>query len=822
MRTYDFNQVELKWQQRWDEWELYKVTEDSDKPKFYCLEMLPYPSGKLHMGHVRNYAIGDVLARFQTMHGYNVLHPMGWDAFGLPAENAAIQRGIPPAIWTRDNIAYMRKQLRRLGLSYDWSREIASCWPDYYRWTQWLFLQFYKAGLVYKADAVVNWCPSCATVLANEQVVGGNCERCDSAVEQKHLEQWFFRITKYADRLLDNLEKLEGWPEKVKTMQHNWIGRSEGATIRFPIVGTDKTLEVFTTRPDTVFGVTFMVLAPEHPWVDELIAGVEHEAKVREFIGEVTRQDEISRTAEDTEKLGVFTGRYCVNPLTGDEIPIWLGNYVLMGYGTGAIMAVPAHDQRDFEFAKKYDLPIRQVIADPETKMPAEELDAAFEAEGVLVNSGEFSGLDSNTAKERITRYLEANNLGMFKVQYRLRDWLISRQRYWGAPIPIVICDKCGLVPVPEEELPVLLPEDVHFAPDGKSPLAQHAAFVETRCPNCGEKARRETDTMDTFVCSSWYFLRYCDPHNSEKAFDKDIVDYWMPVDQYIGGVEHAILHLMYARFFTMVLHDLGLLSVEEPFTNLLTQGMVLKDGFKMSKSKGNVVDPDHIIERFGADTARLFILFAAPPERDLEWSESGVEGAYRFINRVWRLVQDYVPQVNDVEPTTKSDGLVGEDKELRRVMHQTLAKVTYDIERFNFNTAISAIMEYVNAFYHYKEKGENMALCREGLEKLVLMLAPFVPHVAEELWEMLGGTGSVHREPWPQVDEAALRVEEITIVLQVNGKVRDRVDVPVDISEEELKELVLSRETLAPYIAGKTVVKVIIVPRKLVNVVVK
>lgn len=822
MRTYDFNQVELKWQQRWDEWELYKVTEDSDKPKFYCLEMLPYPSGKLHMGHVRNYAIGDVLARFQTMHGYNVLHPMGWDAFGLPAENAAIQRGIPPAIWTRDNIAYMRKQLRRLGLSYDWSREIASCWPDYYRWTQWLFLQFYKAGLVYKADAVVNWCPSCATVLANEQVVGGNCERCDSAVEQKHLEQWFFRITKYADRLLDNLEKLEGWPEKVKTMQHNWIGRSEGATIRFPIVGTEKTLEVFTTRPDTVFGVTFMVLAPEHPWVDELIAGVEHEAKVREFIGEVTRQDEISRTAEDTEKLGVFTGRYCVNPLTGDEIPIWLGNYVLMGYGTGAIMAVPAHDQRDFEFAKKYDLPIRQVIADPETKMPAEELDAAFEAEGVLVNSGEFSGLDSNTAKERITRYLEANNLGMFKVQYRLRDWLISRQRYWGAPIPIVICDKCGLVPVPEEELPVLLPEDVHFAPDGKSPLAQHAAFAETRCPNCGEKARRETDTMDTFVCSSWYFLRYCDPHNSEKAFDKDIVDYWMPVDQYIGGVEHAILHLMYARFFTMVLHDLGLLSVEEPFTNLLTQGMVLKDGFKMSKSKGNVVDPDHIIERFGADTARLFILFAAPPERDLEWSESGVEGAYRFINRVWRLVQDYVPQVNDVEPTTKSDGLVGEDKELRRVMHQTLAKVTYDIERFNFNTAISAIMEYVNAFYHYKEKGENMALCREGLEKLVLMLAPFVPHVAEELWEMLGGTGSVHREPWPQVDEAALRVEEITIVLQVNGKVRDRVGVPVDISEEELKELVLSRETLAPYIAGKTVVKVIIVPRKLVNVVVK
>jgi len=820
VRTYDFRQIEPKWQKHWDESELYKVAEDPDKPKYYCLEMLPYPSGRLHMGHVRNYAIGDVVARFQSMNGFNVLHPMGWDAFGLPAENAAIQRGVHPVLWTKENIAYMKQQLKRLGLSYDWSREITSCLPDYYRWTQWLFLQFYRAGLAYKSGAAVNWCPSCGTVLANEQVVAGNCERCDTPVEKKHLEQWFFRITSYAQRLLDNLQKLDGWPDKVKTMQHNWIGRSEGAMLKFAIDGTDKILEVFTTRPDTIYGATFMVMAPEHPWVEELIDGADNEAEIRRFIAQVVHEDEISRTAEDTEKLGIFTGKYCINPLSGERIPIWLGNYVLMGYGTGAIMAVPAHDQRDFEFARKYDIPVRLVIQDPQAESAEDELPAAYEGSGVLVNSDRFSGLENNRAMEKIIDYLETKQLGEFKVQYRLRDWLISRQRYWGAPIPMINCEKCGLVPVPEKDLPVILPEDVEFGTDGKSPLSKHESFVNTTCPTCGGKASRETDTMDTFVCSSWYFLRYCDPHNGKQAVDKDVADYWMPVDQYIGGVEHAILHLMYARFFTMVLHDLGLVESEEPFANLLTQGMVLKDGIKMSKSKGNVVDPDRIVERYGADTARLFILFAAPPDRDLEWSESGVEGAYRFINRVWRLVQDYSPRVQKVQPTRSNDGLVGQDKDLRRAMHQTLSKVKGDIQRFNFNTAISSIMEYVNAFYQYD--GDNMYLCREGLETLVLMLAPFVPHLAEELWQELGGRGSVHKMVWPQVDEEALQVEEMTIVLQVNGKVRDRVTVPVDITDDELKKLATSQESLAPFMEGKDVVKVILVPKKLVNIVVR
>ncbi|MGB9791139.1 MAG: leucine--tRNA ligase, partial [Thermacetogeniaceae bacterium] len=791
------------------------------------LEMFPYPSGNLHMGHVRNYAIGDVVARFYRMNGYNVLHPMGWDAFGLPAENAAIKHGIPPAKWTWDNIENMRRQLKMLGVSYDWSREVATCHPDYYKWTQWLFLQLYHRGLAYKKRSAVNWCPSCATVLANEQVVGGRCERCDTPVTKKDLEQWFFRITAYAERLLQDLEKLSGWPEKVKVMQENWIGKSTGAEIIFR-AENGREIPVFTTRPDTVFGVTYLVLAPEHPLVEELIRGRSDAAAIRAFIERVRVQSEIDRTSTEAEKEGMFTGAYAINPFSGERIPIWIANYVLLEYGTGAVMGVPAHDQRDLEFARKYGLPVKVVIQPLGRDLDPATMGEAYTEPGLMVNSGEFSGIDSEVAKLRIISYAEEKGIGKAKVNYRLRDWLISRQRYWGAPIPIIYCDRCGIVPVPEENLPVLLPLDVAFEPTGESPLLKAEEFLRTTCPSCGGPARRETDTMDTFVCSSWYFLRYCSPHESTRPFDPEKVRYWMPVDQYIGGVEHAILHLMYARFFTKVLYDMGLVPVDEPFTNLLTQGMVLKDGAKMSKSKGNVVSPEEIIENYGADTARLFILFAAPPERDLDWSDQGVEGAYRFINRVWRLVQHVAPAVKAGRGVVIDASRLGrEERELHRITHRTIQKVTDDImNRFNFNTAVSAIMELVNAIYHYIERVPRdewkAEVLRESVINTIILLAPFTPHLTEELWELLGEEGSVHRQKWPAFDPEALVEDEIEIVVQVNGRVREHLRVPAGISKEEMERIVLEQPKVKEILAGRELQKVICVPGKLVNLVVK
>mgnify|MGYP001320360485 CR=1 FL=1 len=822
---YAFDELERKWQAYWEEQGLDRVTEDPEKRerKYYCLEMFPYPSGRLHMGHVRNYSIGDVVARFKRMRGWNVLHPMGWDAFGLPAENAAIRNKIPPAKWTWDNIAAMREQLKRLGISYAWDREISTCHPDYYRFTQWLFLQLYKRGLAYKKHSAVNWCPSCQTVLANEQVVAGACERCDTPVKQTDLEQWFLKITAYADRLLENLDRLDGWPERVKIMQKNWIGKSYGAEIQFPIVGHDEVLRVFTTRPDTLYGVTYMVVAPEHPIVQKLIAGTERQAEVEAFIERVAQKDIEARTADERDKEGIFTGAYCRNPVTGEEIPIYLGDYVLMGYGTGAIMAVPAHDERDFAFAQKYNLPIRPVIL-PEGASLSDPFTEAYTGEGKMVNSGPYDGMSNVEAWTKIAEMLEERKIGERRVQYRLRDWLISRQRYWGVPIPIIYCDACGTVPVPEDQLPVLLPEDIEFQPSGRSPLLERADFVQTTCPQCGGSARRETDTMDTFVDSSWYFLRFTDPHNKEVPFDREKADYWMPVDQYIGGVEHAILHLLYARFIQHALYDMGLVSVEEPFKNLLTQGMVLKDGAKMSKSKGNVVDPEQIIAQYGADTARLFILFAAPPDRDLDWSEAGVEGSFRFLNRVWRLIAPLGPELSGVEATKAGAELDGPHKKMRHEIHRVLAKVTEDIEvRFHLNTAVSSIMELVNEIYAYKEREDARPdVLKEAVEHVTLMLAPFVPHLAEELWRKLGRSDSVHRQPWPEVDRAAAAADEVTIVVQVNGKVRDRLVVAADLDEEATREAALALPRIQELTAGKQVQRVIVVPGRLVNVVVK
>jgi len=820
---YNFKQIEPKWQRRWEAIELYRVTEDNSRPKFYCLEMFPYPSGNLHMGHVRNYSIGDVVARFKTMRGYNVLHPMGWDAFGLPAENAAINRGIPPAEWTWSNIANMRRQLQAMGVSYDWEREVATCHPHYYHWTQWLFLQMYKHGLAYRKKADVNWCPSCATVLANEQVVDGSCERCHTKVVRKDLEQWFFRITDYADRLLADLVKLPGWPEKVKIMQENWIGRSTGAEVVFQVEGSDAEIPVYTTRPDTLYGVTYMVLAPEHPLVEKLTVGTPYERPATDFVQVARYLSNLDRTATEKEKEGLFIGAFAINPVNNERVPIFIANYVLMEYGTGAVMGVPAHDQRDFEFARKYNLPVRAVIQPLDQELDGATLGAAYEEDGVMVNSGPFNGLANREGIMKVTEYLEGLGKGKARVNYRLRDWLISRQRYWGAPIPMIYCEHCGTVPVPEEDLPVTLPEGVEFKPTGESPLKSCPEFVNTTCPKCGGPARRETDTMDTFVCSSWYFLRFASPHSQMQAFERAHVDYWMNVDQYIGGVEHAILHLMYARFFTKALYDFGLVGVEEPFQNLLTQGMVLKDGSKMSKSRGNVVSPEEIIERYGADTARLFILFAAPPERDLEWSDRGVEGCFRFLNRVWRLVGSYAGKVRQVSgPLTVTQPA---DKDLWRLLHATIKKVTEDIEqRYNFNTAISAIMELVNGCYRYQdtvaETEQNLILVGTVLKKMVTMLAPFAPHIAEELWQGLGAKESVHLEAWPEYAPEALVTQEVTMVVQINGKVRDRVQVPAGLGQEEIKQHVLNREKVVSILAGQQVVKVIIVPDKLINIV--
>ena len=823
---YSFDNAEKKWQEKWEADSTFKVSENDEKEKYYVLEMFPYPSGKLHMGHVRNYSIGDVIARFKKMNGYNVLHPMGWDSFGLPAENAAIKRGIHPDKWTTSNIENMGKQLRELGFSYDWDREVATCKPDYYKWTQWMFLKLYENGLAYKKKSFVNWCPSCATVLANEQVVDGKCERCKADVGKKDLEQWFFSITKYAQRLLDDIEKLEGWPEKVKTMQKNWIGRSEGVEIEFKIEGQDKSVSVYTTRPDTIYGVTYMVIAPEHNIVKELIKDMPQEKECLDFIKKTQSMNEITRTSTETEKEGVFTGRYVINPLNDEKVPLYLANYVLAEYGTGIVMAVPAHDQRDFEFSKKYNLPIKVVIQPEGVSLNSEEMTEAFEDIGYLVNSDMFDNMRSDKAISEINKHIEKMGYGECKVNFKLRDWLISRQRYWGAPIPIIYCEDCGTVPIPEEELPVLLPIDVEFKVTGKSPLENNNDFIKAKCPKCGKEGRREIDTMDTFVCSSWYFLRFCDPKNDKTPFDKKKVNYWMPVDQYIGGVEHAILHLLYARFFMKALFDMGYVDYDEPFSNLLTQGMVLKDGAKMSKSLGNVVSPEDIVEKFGADTARLFILFASPPERDLEWSDQAVEGCYRFIKRVIRIVTDYNELIN-YNSGKNSDGLNAEDKELNFMINNTIKRVSDDIaERFNFNTAISAVMELVNALYNYKEKVEdkdkNIGLLKKAIETVVILLAPFIPHASEELWALMGKKESVHDMPWPGYNKEALVKDEVEIVIQINGKIKDKILISTGLSKEDVEKEALNNERIMQFIEGKQIIKVIVVPERLVNIVVR
>ncbi len=820
---YNFKEIEKKWQKRWDEENIYKVTEDKSREKYYVLEMFPYPSGKLHMGHVRNYSIGDVVARFKTMKGFNVLHPMGYDAFGLPAENAAIKNNVEPAKWTYENMAEMTEQLKQLGLSYDWDREVATCKPDYYKWMQWIFIQFYKKGLAYKKESPVNWCPSCATVLANEQIVDGECERCKTAVTKKSLSQWYFKITDYADRLLDGLDDLEGWPNKVKIMQKNWIGRSYGAEVVFKIDGFDCNLEVFTTRPDTLFGVTYMVLAPEHPYVLDLVGGSDREREVKAYIEEVKKKNEIERSSTTAEKTGVFLGRYAINPVNEKKIPIFISDYVLMNYGTGAIMAVPAHDERDFAFAKKFNLEILPVISPDGKKISGSDLKEAIIEDGIMLNSGKYDGRKNREVSDEIVAELQKRDIGEKKVNYRLRDWLISRQRYWGTPIPMIYCDNCGWIPEEESKLPVLLPTDVEFTGKGESPIATSKTFKDVSCPKCGKKAEREVDTMDTFLDSSWYYLRYCDARNTERIFDKEKVDYWMNVDQYIGGVEHAILHLMYARFFQMALTDLGYTKSQEPFKNLLTQGMVVKDGKKMSKSIGNIVAPSEIIESYGADTARLFILFAAPPERELEWSDEGVEGSYRFINRVYKLVYENIARYPDVLPVDFTNDNKA-DKELLFVLNSTVKKVGIDIgERFNFNTGISAIMELVNFMYKYKEgKDFNPELFKQAIHKLVLILAPFTPHVCEEMWSGLGNETSVHLEAWPIVDEKVLVRDVVEIVVQINGKVKFKVDVENGLSKEELEKSLFEKEEVKNLIQGKDVIKVIAVPNKLLNIVVK
>jgi leucyl-tRNA synthetase len=814
--------VEDKWQGAWADNSSFKAVEDPAKKKYYLLEMFPYPSGRIHMGHVRNYSIGDVIARFKRMQGYNVLHPMGWDAFGMPAENAAIQNKSHPAKWTYENIAYMRGQLKRLGLSYDWDRELATCDVDYYKWEQRIFLEMYQKGLAYKKVAAVNWCPKCETVLANEQVEDGCCWRCDSVVEQKELDSWSFRITQYAQELLDDTYKLTGWPERVLTMQRNWIGRSVGCEIEFPLENGMTKITVFTTRQDTLFGATFMSLAAEHPMAQQLTTPEQKEA-VEAFIDKVKKTDKIRRSAEDLEKEGVFTGSYCINPVTNVKMPIYLANFVLMEYGTGAVMAVPTHDQRDFEFAKKYSLPLQVVINPEGESLDPATMTEAFTGEGTMVNSGRFNGISNTEAKEAIADYLEKEGIGRKTINFRLRDWGISRQRYWGNPIPVINCDICGVVPVPAKDLPVVLPMDAAFTGEGGNPLAKVESFVNCTCPQCGGGARRETDTMDTFVQSSWYFLRYCSPKFANGPLDREKVEAWMPVDQYIGGIEHAVLHLLYARFFTKVLRDLGYCNVDEPFSNLLTQGMVIKDGAKMSKSKGNVVDPNALIERYGADTARLFSLFAAPPEKDLDWSDQGVDGSYRFLNRVWRLAYDILPAIKDARLPDPAK-VEGEAKSLRRAVHKTIRKVTEDIDgRFHFNTAIAAVMELVNAIQAFggKNAPENAPVLREAIESVVRLLAPFVPHFAAELWAELGHGESLEEAGWPGYDAEATVDEEITVVVQVNGKLRSKLTVAPDIEEEAAKAAALADEKVKPFLEGKTVRKVVYVPGKLVNIVV-
>lgn len=815
--------IEEKRQKLWEEQKAFEVTEDRTKEKFYLLEMFPYPSGKIHMGHVRNYSIGDALARYKRQRGLNVLHPMGWDAFGMPAENAAIEQGVHPAKWTYDNIAYMRKQLKRLGFSYDWRREIATCDVEYYKWEQWIFLKMFEKGLAYRKSSPVNYCVKCQTVLANEQVEDGLCWRCGEAVIQKELTQWFFAITKYAEELEEYCNKLPGWPERVLNMQKNWIGKSYGVEVTFEIEGGGA-LPIFTTRPDTLYGVTFMVLAPEHPLSYRLSEGTPYEKDALAFIEKAKAQTKSLRTEPTTEKEGVFTGRHAINPLNGQRVPIYIGNFVLMEYGTGAIMSVPAHDQRDFEFAKEFGLPIIITIMPEGETLNPEQMSKAYEADGVLVNSGPFNGMKNREAIPKIIEYLEMKGIGRAKVNYRLRDWGISRQRYWGAPIPIIYCDECGIVPVPYEDLPVRLPLHLKVEMVGRSPLAEAPEFYQTKCPTCGRDAKRETDTMDTFVESSWYFLKFTCPDYKEGPLDRERVDYWMPVDQYIGGVEHAILHLLYSRFFNRVLNELGFVGVREPFKNLLTQGMVIKDGAKMSKSKGNVVDPDYLIERYGADTTRLCCLFAAPPEKDLEWSDKGVEGCFRFLHRVWRLVTERLDILRSSKPTLiPSSGLDG-SMELAYKIHKTIKRVTEDIERFHLNTAVASIMELVNAIYRFLEKegdkDEEKGLLRGAIETVIILLYPFVPHITEELWELIGRDCALLRYHWPKYEERYTIEEKVVIAIQVNGKLRDTCEVDRDIDSQRLKELCLLRDKIKRYVDGKEIKKTIVVPNKLVNIV--
>lgn len=819
--------IEAKWQKYWEENKTFKVEMDKNKPKSYVLEMFPYPSGNLHMGHVRNYSIGDVIARFRTMKGFNVLHPMGWDSFGMPAENAAIKHNIPPKKWTLENIANMTRQLKALGLSYDWDREVTTCKEDYYKWTQWFFELFYKRGLAVKKESAVNWCDTCNTVLANEQVIDGKCWRCDHEVVKKDLSQWFFKITDYADELLKDLDLLPGWPERVKTMQHNWIGRSEGLEFSFEIPALNDTVAVYTTRPDTAYGVTFMALAAEHPLIKKICENNPKADEINAFCERVRNQSEIERTSSESEKEGVFTGVYCINPFTGRKVEIWVTNYVLYDYGTGAVMGVPTGDQRDWMFADKYGIEKIVTICPIGKELKLEEMTCAYEEkEGMLVNSGEFTGMEMHKAMSAIMDKAEAEGFGKRRVNYRLRDWLISRQRYWGAPIPIIYCPHCGEVLVPEDQLPVRLPEDVSFTAGAKSPLATSEEFVHCKCPKCGADATRETDTMDTFLCSSWYYLRYTDAHNDKMPFDKELNNYWGPVDQYIGGIEHAILHLLYSRFFVKVLRDAGLVDYDEPFSNLLTQGMVIKDGAKMSKSLGNVVSPEEILSKYGADTARLFILFAAPPERELEWSDQGVEGSFRFLNRIWRIVQAFEAVLAQKVTEYDHSNLNEADKDLRRVLHSSIKKVTNDIEtRFNFNTAISTMMELVNALYAYKEaaKEPNSGLIYEAISDLIKMMSPFVPHITEELWRgAIDANSSVHEQSWPECDEEALKVDNVEIVLQVNGKVRGRLTVPAEATKEELEKIAMADANVQAHIGDATVRKVICVPGRLVNIVAK
>jgi leucyl-tRNA synthetase len=856
---YNPSELEKKWQAYWEKEGLFKVVEDLGKEKYYLLEMFPYPSGKIHMGHVRNYTIGDVVARYKRMRGENVLHPMGWDAFGLPAENAAIENKTHPAKWTYANIKSMKTQLKRMGFSYDWDRELATCDPEYYLWEQLIFIKMYEKGLAYKKRTYVNWCESCQTVLAKEQVENGCCWRhTDQEVTLKEMDSWFFKITDYGEEILDHCDRLPGWPERVLTMQKNWIGKSFGAIIRFPIVDSEEIIEVYTTRQDTVYGATFMCFAPEHPMIKEIIRGQPQEKEVEAFITQTLKVDSYIRAADFTVKEGIFTGRYCLNPVTEEKIPIYVANFVLFDYGTGAIMAVPTHDQRDFEFAKKYNLSLRVVIQPPGEELSEESMSEAYEEEGILVNSGPFNGQRNLAALDSIAEYLESKGMGYKTVNFRLRDWNISRQRYWGAPIPIVYCERCGTVPVPKEALPVVLPLDLEMRPNGGSPLPFEPSFYETPCPECKGPARRETDTMDTFVESSWYFDRYASPDYDQGPVDSKRVDYWMPVDQYIGGIEHAILHLLYSRFYTRVLRDFGYLKVSEPFTNLLTQGMVCKEtqecprhGYlypgevkdnrcpycdseivtgntvKMSKSKRNVVDPEDLIDRYGADTVRMFCLFASPPERDLEWNDQGVEGSFRFLNRVWRLVVDNLEEISKAPTYDGKEPLFGELRDLHRKTHQSIKKVTNDIEdRFHFNTAISAVMELVNEVNKYLNGAQDKgglawSVLREAVETTVILLSPVVPHITEECWQMLGHEESLLNVPWPGYKAAALEVEKKLVVIQVNGKVRSRIKVPASFDQKEIEAEALKDERVRRHLGEKAIKKVIVVKNKLVNVVV-